>query len=374
MADRFTLGLLIGPIVPLPVPKALIDSLESAQVTIASGQKSGFQLVFTTAKGSQILDTLLPAGYFDPPARVILTVNINGSSTVVMDGVITRHELAPSNDPGQSKLTLTGEDLTRMMDLIDLTGFPFPAMPAEARIMLMIAKYAPYGILPLVMPSVLLDFPNPLKQIPGQQGTDLAYINMLAEKVGYVFYIDPGPLPGMNVAYWGPEIKVGPPQPALTVNGDGSSNVESLSFAFDSFAKTLWVVVIQEPTTRIPIPIPVPDVNPIQPPLGLRPPLPMQIKPIRGIANFSLLQAAGIALAKAAQTADVISGQGSLDVLRYGRVLSARRLVGVRGAGLAYDGLWFVKSVTHSIKRGEYKQNFTLSRNAFIPFSQEVPA
>jgi hypothetical protein len=330
--------------------------------------------VFTTSKGSPILTTLLPAGYFDPPARVILTVSVNGSSTVVMDGVITRHELAPSNDPGQSKLTLTGEDLTRMMDLIDLTGFPFPAMPAEARIMLMIAKYAPYGILPLVMPSVLLDFPNPLKEIPGQQGTDLAYINMLAEKVGYVFYIDPGPVPGMNVAYWGPEIKVGPPQPALTVNGDGASNVESLSFAFDAFAKTLWVVIIQEPTTRIPIPIPVPDVNPLQPPLGLRPPLPMQIKPIRGIANLSLIQAAGIALAKAAQTADVISGQGSLDVLRYGRVLKARSLVGVRGAGLAYDGLWFVKSVTHAIKRGEYKQNFTLSRNAFIPFSQEVPA
>jgi hypothetical protein len=374
VADRFTLGLLIGPVVPLPVPKVLIDSLESAQVTISSGQKSGFQLVFSTAKGSPILTTLLPAGYFDPPARVILTVTVNGSPTVLMDGVITRHELAPSNDPGQSKVTLTGEDLTRMMDLIDFTGFPFPAMPAEARITLMVAKYAPYGIVPLVMPSVLLDFPNPLKQIPSQQGTDLAYITMLANAVGYVFYIDPGPLPGMNVAYWGPEIKVGIPQPALAINSDGSSNVESLTFSFDSFAKTLWVVIIQEPTTRIPIPIPVPDVNPIQPPLGLRPPLPMQIKPIRGLANFSPLQAAGIALAKAAQTADVITGQGTLDVLRYGRVLRARQLVGVRGAGFAYDGFYYVKSVTHSIKRGEYKQNFSLTRNAFIPFTQEVPA
>jgi len=374
VADRFTLGLLIGPVVPLPVPQLLIDSLESAQVTVASGQKSGFQLVFSTAKQSSILTTLLPAGYFDPPARVIITVTVNGWPTVLMDGVITRHELAPSAEPGQSKLTLTGEDLTRMMDLIDFTGFPFPAMPAEARIMLMVAKYAMYGIVPLVVPSVLLDFPNPLKQIPGQQGTDLAYINMLAEKVGYVFYIDPGPVPGMNVAYWGPEIKVGVPQPALTVDSDGASNVESLSFSFDAFAKTLWVVVIQEPTTRIPIPIPVPDVNPIQPPLGIRSPLPMQIKPIRGIANFSPLQAAGIALAKAAQSADVITGSGTLDVLRYGRVLKARQLVGVRGAGFAYDGLYFVKSVTHSLKRGEYKQNFNLTRNAFIPFSQEVPA
>jgi hypothetical protein len=374
MADRFTLGLLIGPVVPLPVPQELIDSLESVQVTVASGQKSGFQLVFSTAKVSSVLTTLIPIGYFDPPARVIITVTINGSSSVLMDGVITRQELAPSNEPGQSKLTITGEDLTRMMDLIDFTGFPFPAMPAEARIALMILKYAPYGIVPFVMPSVLLDFPNPLKQIPSQVGTDLAYITSLANAVGYVFYITPGPLPGMNVAYWGPEIKVGVPQPALTVNSDGASNVESLSFGFDNFGKTLFVVVIQEPNSHVPIPIPVPDVNPIQPPLGLRPPIPMKISPIPGLGKFSPLQAAGIALAKAAQSADVITGSGSLDVLRYGRPLKARQLVGVRGAGFAYDGFYFVKSVTHSIKRGEYKQNFSLSRNAFIPFTQEVPA
>ena len=32
----------------------------------------------------------------------------------------------------------------------------------------------------------------------------------------------------------------------------------------------------------------------------------------------------------------------------------------MRGAGPAFDGLYYVKSVTHDIKRGEYKQNFTL--------------
>jgi hypothetical protein len=34
----------------------------------------------------------------------------------------------------------------------------------------------------------------------------------------------------------------------------------------------------------------------------------------------------------------------------------------VRGAGQYYDGNYYVKSVTHNIKRGEYKQNFTLTR------------
>ena len=53
-------------------------------------------------------------------------------------------------------------------------------------------------------------------------------------------------------------------------------------------------------------------------------------------------------------------------MLRYGRVLKARQLVGVRGAGMAFDGLYYVKSVTHTIKRGEYKQSFTLTRNGLV--------
>ena len=47
--------------------------------------------------------------------------------------------------------------------------------------------------------------------------------------------------------------------------------------------------------------------------------------------------------------------------------------MGVRGAGLAYDGLYYVKSVTHDIKKGEYKQSFTLSRNALISTTPMVP-
>jgi hypothetical protein len=40
--------------------------------------------------------------------------------------------------------------------------------------------------------------------------------------------------------------------------------------------------------------------------------------------------------------------------------------VGVRGVGPAFDGLHYVTSVTHKIKRGEYKQSFKLSRNGLI--------
>ena len=85
-------------------------------------------------------------------------------------------------------------------------------------------------MVPLIIPSIMIDIPLPIDQIPAQQGTDLQYIRYLAEQVGYVFYIDPGPVPGTSNAYWGPQIKVGPVQPALNVDMDAYTNVESLHF------------------------------------------------------------------------------------------------------------------------------------------------
>ena len=48
--------------------------------------------------------------------------------------------------------------------------------------------------------------------------------------------------------------------------------------------------------------------------------------------------------------------------------------MGVRGAGLAYDGLYYVKSVSHDIQRGSYKQSFQLARNGLFPTLPTVPA
>jgi hypothetical protein len=60
-------------------------------------------------------------------------------------------------------------------------------------------------------------------------------------------------------------------------------------------------------------------------------------------------------------------------VLRYGGILQARQLVGVRGAGLAFDGLYYVESTKHQLKLGEYKQSFTLKRNALVSNVPAVP-
>jgi hypothetical protein len=53
-------------------------------------------------------------------------------------------------------------------------------------------------------------------------------------------------------------------------------------------------------------------------------------------------------------------------------MLKARQLVGVRGAGPSNDGVFYVKSVTHNIKRGEYKQSFTLVREGLGSLVQNI--
>src|SRR5207244_12407428 len=119
--------------------------------------------------------------------------------------------------------------------------------------------------------------------------------------------------------------------------------------------------------TKAVIVIPIPPITPLNPPLGLMPPIPTRLQPVSDdLSKRSLPQAILIGLAKASQWTEAVPGKGELDVLRYGSILRARQLVGVRGAGAAFDGLYYVKSVTHKIKRGEYKQDFTLTRNGLV--------
>lgn len=378
------LTLMMGPVTFAPVPAELMDALTRVQVTNSAGDRSGFQLTFAVSANSRIQREWLPSGFFDAPRRVVLVATVQGTPHVLIDGIITRHELNVSGTPGESTLTVTGSDLTQVMDLIDFSFIPWPAMPAEARVLIILAKYAAYGIIPRVIPSVLNFIPNPLDRIPKQEGTDLAYVRALAAQAGYVFYIEPGPVPGMNAAYWGPEIKAGIPQAALTVNHDGGSNVEAINFSFDGLSKTLYLLYIQEITSGVPIPIPVPDITPLNPPLGAKIPIPLSYTTLNrtrsreedeknDTAKRHPIEAAAQALAKAARSADVITASGSLDVTRYGRLLKARGLVGVRGAGPAYDGYYFVKSVTHAIQRGDYKQTFALTRNAHVAFTNSLP-
>jgi hypothetical protein len=375
MASPLYLTLLVGPVEAVPASKPVMDALTSVEVNVSATGTSGFQLTFSLANSSPLQTLFLLAGGAPVPImRVILVATFGGLPQVVMDGVVKHTEVVPDAMVGSSKLVATGEDLTAIMDLVDLSGLPYPGLTPDLRVLTILAKYSVFGIIPEVIPMIAPDIELPVERIPTQKGTDLAYIRQLAKEAGYVFYLEPGPVPGTTQAYWGPQIKIGIPQSALNVNMDAFTNVESLNLHYEPQSCVLPIVFIQEPNTKLILPLPIPPVTPLNPPLGLIVPVPQKIEELEDTAKLSPGQAIMRGIARASETADVVSADGSLDVMRYGQILKARQLVGLRGAGLAYDGLYYVESTKHQIKLGEYKQSFSLKRNALVSNLPVVPA
>ena len=153
---------------------------------------------------------------------------------------------------------------------------------------------------------------------------------------------------------------------------DAATNVESLSFSFDGLSRTQYTIRYTDPTTKLAVSVPVPDISLLRPPLAQRPAVTLKETPLPDVSGRPVSELLLLGLSRTSQASDAISGQGKLDVLRYGHMLRARQLVGVRGAGLAYDGLYYVTSVTHDIKRGEYKQSFSLTRDGLISLTPQV--
>lgn len=374
--SEIVMSLYIGPVAPIPVSKAVINAFVSCEVRSSTTDASGFQLVFEIDNNSPLHTLFMLASNNPIPlVRTVIAVEMNGKKNVLIDGVITEHSVSPGDSPGVSRMTITGEDLSKVLDYIDFSFMRYPAMPDFVRVNLVLAKYAFLGLIPKVIPSVLIDVPIPTDRIPTQQGKDLAYIQSLAEKVGYVFYIEPTDTVGSSVAYWGPDVRFGNVQKPLNDDLDASRNVTSLTGTYNSQGAFIPLITIQNPQTKLPITIPVPDVNPLNPPLGIIRPITLNTQNIYETAKYSPVQAAMIGMAKAARSAvRALKMTGSLDVLSYGSLLKARRLVYVRGASPAFNGVHYVESVTTTFKEGELKQNFQLSRDGLLSTVSKVSA
>lgn len=361
------LTLLIGPTIAVPAPLPYVEALQSVEVTHSDEGRSGFQLTFAAGRSG-------PAGLVDYPLlslpllkpfnRVILVVTFGVIPRVLMDGIITHQQLNPGSEPGSGTLTVTGEDVSMMMDLKE-KNVEHPAQDETIIANKIILTYAQYGLIPLVIPPLVIDPPIPIERIPVQRATDLGYLQEMAGRHGYVFYISPGPAPFTNTAYWGPPMRLGLPQKSLNVNLGPETNVTSISFQNNALAPTLVEGQVQDRTTN--------QQMPVQTFASTRVPLSSQPSVLVNQPNVRTrrFQGSGLntpqAFARAqgetdASTDDVVSARGELDASRYGDLLQARGLVGLRGAGFTYDGFYYVKSVTHNIRQGEYRQSFTITR------------
>ncbi len=199
----------------LRLSRAAIDALASVTVQSPADGRAGFQLSFETDR-RKVVDELLRVFQYglNPTVRVLLLATLGGALHVLSDGVVTQHQNA-GTAAGRTTLSFTGEDLSVLMDLVDKTGVPLASANDYAQINTLLAPYAALGVAPLVVPSPFADFGDPTSPPPTQSGTDYAWISGRARRAGYVFHLIPGPAPGQNLGYWGPEVQVPVPEPAL---------------------------------------------------------------------------------------------------------------------------------------------------------------
>lgn len=358
---------MVGKTEPQPAKKELMESLQRVEVTQNDKDRSGFKLAFQISHG-QKLDDLKPFN------RVILMVTVNSIKQVLMDGIISYHQLASGNGSDASTFTVFGEDVSIMMDL-DMENIPHKGQDDATIARDIISKYSSYGITAEVKSPKGVSQPGANDYVPRQQVTDLEQLKIMAEKYGFVFYISPGPKAKKNVAYWGPPKYEGTRQKALSTNMGPNSNVETIDFSYDSLAPTKVKGNVQDRKTN--------QIKPVETSssklkkISKNSALESQSK----VRHILFLQKSGhdlqtaMALAQGMTDASlkkVATAEGTLNTLRYGDVLLPRKLVGLRGAGQEFDGDWYVEKVTHEIQRGEYKQSFTLTKEGTGPKSPKV--
>ncbi|MBD6618223.1 hypothetical protein FNW02_20950 [Komarekiella sp. 'clone 1'] len=364
-----TLTLRIGKKTPQLAPMLLTEALQSVEVSHKDSDRSGFQIVFQVGRsGSRDLqdDRLLQSPLLEPFNRVILVITLNAKAQVLMDGIITHQEFSPSMEPGRSTLTVTGEDVSVMMAKSKLK-IQHPQQSESAIARKIISNYSEYKLIPDIQKPPVEAAPSRNERIPAQSGSDLEYLGLLADRFGYVFYVTPGPGVGQNTAYWGPPPRGTNPQKAITVNMGAFSNADSINFQFDAQSATQMQGSIQERQRN--------QIRRLQVMKSDRSPLArqsaLQLQQIQGVPHIKTFEETGHDLARAQartqaivnqSTDNVLTVSGELDTLRYGELLKLRELVNLRGVGNTYDGTYYVKSVTHRLRQGEYKQSFSITR------------
>lgn len=250
-----------------------------------------------------------------------------------------------------------------MMDLHE-KNVEHPAQPDNVIAMKIIITYAQYGLIPLVIPPLTLEVPLPTDRIPVQRATDLAYLIEIAQRHAYTFFVIPGPVIGTNTAYWGPPLRTTIPQRALTVDMGPDTNVDSIQIERSPAEATTVQGSVQDRTTNQRVP--VLSFLTTRPPLAINSPLLdrtlTRTETFGGGSGQTAQQAMGEAQAQTDRSMDTVKVEGELNTAKYGLPLMARGLVGLRGVGFSYDGLYYVKQVKHMIKTGDYSQKFTLTR------------
>ncbi len=299
-----------------------------------------------------------------PWSRVTIAAAFPEHSDVIIDGYITQVEPATARQTGGVTLEIRGVDASYEMNLeekcrvwtTDALDGQEPAYEEIAR-----SIVASYGLRP-VLPEAPAGAAEAGLPSVTQRGTDLRFLRELARRKGYEFYVRGGD------AHFHPPDLSGTPQRVVAVLFGEETNCHELKIRVDGTWPTEVAMSRVDPMTGEPESVTAESS-------GLEPLGTIDVASLRGHGvppTKVVVRRQGAA--SQAQMTDYVEGilrrhgwwvraTGTLDGLRYGRVLRSKKLVTIKGFGRRYNGNYYVRKVTHRLTMRTYSMEFEAYRN-----------
>lgn len=346
----------LGRNAPKPASAEVMTALQKVRVTNDREREDGFEMTFALSKGKPGGFGLLKTGAVDPDTRVVIGVLIGAKQVPLIDGVITYQQLTAGQTSGAFQLTVTGRSITSKLDMEEVLQARSNQSDSDI-VKSILSKYQ--EITDLTGIEATSQQTSEKDNTQNQKETDLAYIQRLASRHGFIFYVAPKTM-GITAAYWGPRDKKTTALPDLFMDCGSATNVSELRFAHDPLAPLAVEGNTIEPGTKK-----SQVIKPSARPAALtvaRPTGPRRTIRMRYPSRLGPAAAQNAASAMQANAPYPVTAEGMLDTLRYGDVLRTHHIVKVHGAGRSYDNDYLVQRVTHEIEVGKYTQSFTLAR------------
>jgi phage protein D len=304
--------------------------------------------------------TILDQDLFSRLAKIQVLVSVGGGrSEPLVDARVIETNADFSNQPGQSALEVVAMDPTVLMTLEE----KIRAWSDVADSAIATTIFGEYGF------STKVEATQPTRQevdyTTMQRGTDIRFLQQLAQRNGYECYVEVNPSSGLTEGHFHPPQLEQRPQGVLSVNMGEATNVNSFSARYDMLRPTTARAMGLDIGTQSDQSVNVESLALRE--LGDEPSLngdrPRRVLLSQtGLAETGELQTYAQAVVDRAGWA--ITADGELNTVAYSGLLRAKRPVLVRGVGRRFNGTYYVQRVLHTFSGDGYTQRFTLLRNA----------
>jgi phage protein D len=307
--------------------------------------------------------TILDDDVFPRLAKVKLSLTIgSGSAIPVIEAYVVETNTQFANDPSNSVLVVSAMDPTVLMHLEERVK-AWPNMK-DSEVANAVFTDSAYKFTADVDDSQWSRDEN--DQTLMQRGTDIQFLQQLAERNGFECYVELNPTTGAVEGHFHAPRPDKEPQGVLTVNMGEATNVNKFRARYDMLAATTAVATtldVEDGSNQSGESESTKDEG-----LGSETAT-SNDRPRKVLLSQLGMAQAGEAQRYAQAVVDrsswAIVAEGELNTVAYGSLLRAKRPVMVRGVGREFSGRYYVEKVLLTIgSDGSCVQRFSLRRNA----------